>query len=368
MPKPFKQSSSIQMSAIPDPHPNLASTDFTASFGQVVPPQQRIHFYSSDEWEGFIHEWVHYQKTIYTKVVRQSGAGDMGIDVAGYTDPRGIFGVWDNFQCKHYAAPLSVTDACKEIAKILWYSFKKEYVPPRAYFFVAPKGCATSLSRLLSSPSNLKQALKSKWEKVYSKSITTTQDIKLSGDFEQYTEKFDFSIFSQRTTLEIIDAHRKTPFHAIRFGGGLPNRPLAGPPPQQPALAESRYIEQLFDAYSDYKSCILKSLSCLSPWPDLTEHMQRQREYFYYAESLRNFARDSVPTGTFEELQDEVHAGVVDLAASSHPDGFARVNAVITAAAAIKLTSNPLIQVTKVQDCKGICHQLANEDRLTWKK
>lgn len=368
MAKPPTHLSSIQMSAIPAPQPNLVNTDFTASFGQPIPPQQRVQIYSSDEWEEFIYEWVHYQKTVYVKVVRQTGSGDMGIDVAGYTDSHGLLGKWDNFQCKHYSEPLSITDACKEIAKILWYSFNGEYASPRAYYFVAPKGCGTSLSKTLSSPQKLKSEVKSRWDKSCKNSITTTQSVELIGDFYDYFEKFDFSIFSQRTTLEIIDEHRTTPFYTIRFGGGLPKRPQAASPPQELAGTESRYIEQLFEAYSDSKSCSLKTFNCLSPFPELTEHLQRHREYFYYAESLRNFARDSVPVGTFEELQDEVHAGVVDISEAPHPDGLARVNAVTTAATSMRLTSNPLIQVTKAQDCKGICHQLANEDRLVWKK
>ena len=54
--------------------------------GRLIPPQQQILLYSADDWEEFILEWVHYQKTKYQKVVRLCGANDMGIDVAGFTD------------------------------------------------------------------------------------------------------------------------------------------------------------------------------------------------------------------------------------------------------------------------------------------
>jgi hypothetical protein len=104
------------------------------------------------------------------------------------------------------------------------------------------------------------------------------------------------------------------------------------------------------------------------PWQNLIKHYHRQREYFYHAESLRNFARDTVPSGTFEDLQDEVHSGVVEVESAPHPDGLVRMNAVTQAAAQLPLSANGLINVTKVQDKRGICHQLANEDRLTWKK
>ena len=46
--------------------------------------------------------------------------------------------------------------------------------------------------------------------------------------------------------------------------------------------------------------------------PKLKDHFRRQREAFYEAESLRVFARDSVPPGTFESLLDDIHDGVID--------------------------------------------------------
>ncbi len=44
----------------------------------------------------------------------------------------------------------------------------------------------------------------------------------------------------------------------------------------------------------------------------------RQRERFYHAESLKNFARDTVPTGTFDALQDEIYHGVIDVCEDYH--------------------------------------------------
>lgn len=129
-----------------------------------------------------------------------------------------------------------------------------------------------------------------------------------------------------------------------------------------------RYLKQIFEAYSDHKGDKYSSLADLEASPDLQEHYQRQRENFYHAESLRNFARDNVPQGTFESLQDEVHSGVKEVESSSHKDGLVRMNAVTQAAAQLPLTANGLISVTKIQDKRGICHQLANVDRLQWVK
>ncbi len=350
---------------IPEPN-SVIATAAKIQFGKPIPPQQQVFLYSADEWEYFIEEWVHSQKQNYTKVRRYAGANDMGIDVAGFVDDTGLQSDWDNFQCKHYDGALAPSTAAAEVAKILWHSFQGKYIPPRAYYFIAPKGCGTSLSRLLDNPSNLKKHIIEKWDKQCAKAITATRVILLEESFLAYINNFDFSIFKARTLLEIIDDHRKTPYYANRFGGGLPDRPIVKRPPENLADGESRYIEQLFEAYSDHTKSEVTHLESLRS--DLIDHYHRQRETFYHAEALRNFSRDTVPPGTFEQLQDEVHAGVIDIEGLLHADGYARLNEILKSATQLQMTSNALMSVVKIQDRKGICHQLSNEDRLRWRK
>ena len=102
---------------IPNPSGKPAPSAAKVLHGRLIPAQQQILLYSSNDWEEFILEWVHYQKSKYTKVVRMSGAADMGVDVAGFTDDAGFNGVWDNYQCKHYDDPLTPSVAIPEIAK-----------------------------------------------------------------------------------------------------------------------------------------------------------------------------------------------------------------------------------------------------------
>ena len=336
--------------------------------GRLIPPQQQIFLYSADEWEGFIEEWVHYQKTKYNKVVRFAGANDMGVDVAAFVDEEGGQGVWDNYQCKHYKDPLAPKTGITEIGKIIWHVYMKHITCPRKYYFLAPKDCGMALKKLLLNKHNLKEKLIEKWDDWCGKSITSKEIISLEGAFETFVNSFDFGIFTFKTALEAIDEHRGTPYYAGRFGGGLPDRPGATKPPEKPDSSESRYIQQLFEAYGDHKNSNVKKIENLSSWPELEDHYNRQREFFYHAESLRNFARDTVPPGTYDELKDEVHAGVADLESSPHPDALERLKNVTQAAAQLPLSANGLITVVKIQDKRGICHQLANEDRLLWRK
>jgi hypothetical protein len=349
--------------------PAVLLTAAQAQSGPPIAPLNRIMTYSSDEWEDFIDEWVsHCLKPDYKKVQRFSGANDRGIDVAGFADDHLLLGVWDNFQCKHYNAPLMPSMAWPEIGKILWHSFNRYYKPPRAYYFVAPRGAGTTLSQILSNTPLLKSRLIKEWAKSVENEITTTQAVKLEGNFAHYVETFDFTIFKSLSPREVIEQHRSSPYFVPRFGGGLPPRPVPGGAPPEIHEHESGYVTHLLAAYSDHTKEQVSDIAELKKWRQLDEHFHRQRECFYHAEALRVFVRDKVEPGTFEGLQDEIHHGVVDACDATHADGFERVKAVTAIAQGLALDAHPLGPSAFVKDRRGICHQLANEDRLKWTK
>ncbi len=99
----------------------------------------------------------------------------------------------------------------------------------------------------------------------------------------------------------------------------------------------------------------------------LHRHLLRSRERFFHAESLRNFSRDTLPPGQFEDLQEEFFDAVIDMVEdASHADGFQRVKAATGVAQQLDPTNNALRQVLGVKDKAGICHQLADNARLKW--
>ena len=252
-----------------------------------------------------------------------------------------------------------------EFGKVIWYSYSGEYVAPRHYYFVSPRGAGTSLSRLLANAAKLRAELIANWDKHVKDEITSTQAVPLDAALRAYVDAFDFSIFDAKTALQLVADHRATPVHTARFGGGLPTRPASDKPPQEVAAAESRYVTQLLGAYGEHTGAIVTDPSTLS-MPKLKDHFRRQREAFYEAESLRVFARDSVPPGTFESLLDDIHDGVIDTHDADHVDGYAKVCAVTKAARDMQITANALITCTNPKDRDGICHQLVNEERLRW--
>lgn len=330
------------------------------SFGVPIPKQKRIELFDSDEWEAFTEEWALSLKDQYFSVKRHSGAGDKGLDVVGMLASDQMADGYDNYQCKHYDRALAPTNIWIELAKVIFYTMRGDHPIPANYYFVAPKGVGTKLLKLLGKSENLKSGLKDNWAKYCENDITITA-VKLTNEIADYIEKFDFKIFKSKSLAELVEGHYKTAFHSVRFGGGLPQR-LSHVVPESEQVEETRYTEQLTEAYSDNaKVNITRN--------DLGQYAmdyQIQRERFYSAEALKNFARDSVPPGTFDELLKEAFDAVYDMSQSDHACGLTRMRAVLTQATAAGFSSSPLLTRILEHDKKGMCHQLANEDKLKW--
>lgn len=338
------------------------------STGIPIPKPIRVTTFSPAEWEAFTQEWASSLKDAYVRVARHTGSGDQGVDIAGFVGDCGWEDGWDNYQCKQYAHPLRPGDIWIEIGKIIYYSYKGEYPPPRKYYFIASRDIGTKLGKLIENPERLKEEARNAWDSSCKNGITETLSIHLEGDLLEWFNEFDFSIFSTRSVVELIEGHSKTPFHSVRFGGGLPPRPIVPAPPEDHDVTESRYIRQLLDAYANHLGAPINNIEelSMSSKPVLRNDFLRQRERFYHAEYLRNYARDTVPDGTFERLQEEIYHGVVDIYENDHADGLIRMRATVSQAAQIAIASNPLASVVRTQDRQGICHQLANEDQLIW--
>lgn len=351
-------------------NPKAASASVPSSdvaYGAPIPKTLRVGIFSPDQWESFVEEWASSRKTTYQKVLRSGGAGDKGIDVACFVTDKMFGGAWDNYQCKRYDHPLTPGDIWIEIGKLIYYTHIGEYTLPRKYYFTGSKGIGTTLSRLLGQASEIKQGARDNWDKSCREKIIPGTDIPLDGALLAHFGAIDFSLFSSKTVVELIEDHAKTPFHAVRFGGGLPPRPSAEQPPPTIDGTESRYVEQLLEAYSDEAGAVIGH-SAVAANASLNADFLRQRTRFYNAESLRNFSRDTVPPGTFERLQKDVLDGVIEMCEGDHAHGRARMRATLTQAANLPLTGSPLVSVTQNGDKQGICHQLANTDALKWVK
>lgn len=333
--------------------------------GPELSPRQRLLTYTDVDWELFIEEWASSLTPRFVQVKRLGGSGDRGADVAGFHSEDGFGGDWECFQGKFYGRALSQSDAWPEILKLFVAQSDGHYLFPRRYYFLAPKGMNTRLNYLLSSPQNLKAQFIEQLGKNKSKPFTAL-NASTSAAVTALAEETDFSCFRSVEVRDLIDQHRGTPYFAARFGGGLPARPSPEPTPATIAPGEATYVQRLIEAYAEAYGDDAGTVEGAAAHSKTSAHLQRQREAFFRAESLRNFARDSVPPQTFDALQNEIYDAVVETAEAEHATGLDRLRSTLDQATSVQITANALISVTETNDRKGICHQLANDERLRW--
>jgi hypothetical protein len=338
--------------------------------GIPIPKTQRVKLFGPNEWEEFTEEWASSLKSLYHSVMRFAGAGDKGLDVVGFIDSNQFGDGWDNYQCKFYDKPLAPSDIWVEFGKIIYFTYVGEYPPPQKYYFVAPQQVGTKLGNLLANADKLKKELKLNWKKYCEGGITSTDKIKLEGALLSHLENFDFTIFDSISLVKMIEQHASTQFHSVRFGGGIGMRPEPEIPPENTVSLEQAYVRQLLSVYAQHIGEDQQSpdLSLLDKNDSIRSNFQRQRERFYHAESLRNFSRDTVPPGTFENLQTDIYDGVVDVCESTYKCDMDRLDKTMSQATNVAVDASPLASVTRPRDKQGMCHQLVNDGRLSWRK
>jgi hypothetical protein len=337
--------------------------------GKNITVQNQISTMSADDWEEFIEEWITHKSSDYYDFERLGGAGDQGRDVVGYVDdPVGNDAyIWDNYQCKHYAAPLSPAKIWSEIGKICYYSFVKDYPFPRKYYFIAPLGIGTKLSNLLKKPDYLKNKLFENWNSYCRNGITGVGEIELTKELRVYIENLDFSAFDKIATIKIIIEHSKTQFHVVRFGVPLPERPITPEIFENVGDHEITYVTKLISAYDSHAEENITEVCDANNFKTYKKHLKRSREDFANAEILRNFSRDTMPNGSFDGIQKQVKNGISDILDASYISGFDKVKDAVSEAKKLQLPITPLTSYITVNDRGGICHQLANnDDEVTW--
>lgn len=322
-----------------------------------------VRAYDSTEWEIFISEW---QKGLqgYFAVKRLGGSGDHGRDVIGLCGPEACQGVWDNFQCKHYETPLATPKACEDAGKIIFHAFQKEFAPPRKCIFVAPRGPTTELRDMLLNPDKFREEILATWNTRVARHVVTGETYKLAGVLETYVQNYNFTSFGYATLDEILDDHRKTAYWASRFGGQLPPPP-PGQTPDTIAATETVYVAKLLDVYAEITSEPISTAADLSSHPEWSEDLQRQRIRFYDAEAFMAHYRDQTEPGTIEDFADQIF-DAIEPSLGALGSGHVRLTAALTTAAQATPAS-VLAPQAKVRVKQGVCHQLANADRVTWK-
>jgi len=336
--------------------------------GAIVPALSRVELMSPDDYEVFVLEWVFgFLAKRYAKTRSFAGAGDKGRDIVGYYDDGNI----DIYQCKHYDSKVAPTTLYSELGKLCYYTFKKQYQVPKEYFIVAPKGCGPGILDFIDNPEIINKKLLENWEAYCLKKITKTGDVVLTTDFRRYIEEFDFSIVKDLAPHEIIDQHRATAYHSLRFGGPIKKyRDIIPTPHNNIQLREQNYTKLLFKIYEQELSLKIACVEDLKDKGKYFTHFNTQRNSFYSAESLEKFSRENFPESIpspFEDLLGDAFS-ILNTTLELHltDTGYKRI---LIASQEIKrqsFTSNPLSIEMKPLDKDGLCNHLANNNLIEW--
>ena len=329
----------------------------------LAPIVKLVRAYNSVEWEIFIREW---QKGLqgYHAVKRLGSAGDHGRDVIGLCSVQACQGVWDNFQCKHYDAPLPAPKACEDAGKIIFHAYRKVFTPPRRCVFVAPRGPTTELRDMLLNPDRFRNEVISTWDKRVAANVVAGQKQILTGELAAYVKTYDFSSFDYATMDEILDDHRRTAYWATQFGGLLPP-PKPGQTPEAIAPEETVYVGKLLEVYSETTGEEIACADDLSAHAEWRDDLQRQRVRFYDAEAFMATYRDQTEPGTIEGFADQI-LDAIDPALTLATSAHGRLSTALSVAGQASPAS-VLAAQAKIRVKQGVCHQLANTDRVTWK-
>ena len=329
----------------------------------LAPIVKLVRAYDAVEWEIFISEW---QKGLqgYHTVKRLGGSGDLGRDVIGLCSPDGCQGTWDNYQCKHYEKALGLPRACEDAGKVIFHAFRKQFTPPRQCSFVAPKGPDTALRDMLLNPNKFRTEVIATWNTRVAGKVVEGEKHPLTGDLAAYVDAYDFTSFTYATLDEILDDHRRTAYWATRFGGQLPP-PALGRAPVAVAPEETVYVGKLLEVYSEQAGVPIASVDDLLPHTQWGDDLQKQRVRFYDAEAFMATYRDQTEPGTIESFADQI-LDAIDPALALASSAHGRLSTALAAAGQAS-PANVLAAQAKIRVKQGVCHQLANADRVTWK-
>ncbi len=328
--------------------------------GDTRVPYERIKSYDDNEYELFIREWVVSLNDRF-QVRGFGGAGDKGRDVVA-KDAQGKFYY---YQCKHYDHPLTPSDVYSEFGKLVYYTFVGEIPLPCEYYLLASQDIGVKLSDLIDNPQKINKALLDNWQTHCQTRICSTP-IPLTSELKKYIEDFDFGIIKTKTMMEVVAEHKKTAFHAFRFGGGLTvnrNRPISVP--QSTQEIETNYIKKILLAIAEKERKESLSLSEVEEsFPQYLASIKMQRERFFSAENLKLFTKEHLLTDEyFIDLCNDIFDSIYDYTEQTFSDGYERMSTVLSEVAKVDLHHNLLVKYDLVnpRDRQGVCHHLANE-------
>lgn len=323
----------------------------------------QIRSLPDDRLEDFVKDWVSFRVKDYVGHELWRGSGDMGRDVTGYVTARRMEGEWDNFQCKQLTRNLTEGGALIELGKIFMHVANGQFILPRAYTFVAPRGVGRSIQALIAHPERFRTAFLTRWDADIANGLVQNAVVPMRPEIADAIKGFDFTrVYWLDAAGLAADPYCRPAL--VKWFGDDPGRAPRGEVPAVVQTEESVYVGQLLKLYDEKGPATYPdAVSALAS--EHGEHLRIQRTRFFDAVAFERFYRDSTPEDYLVTFKDEIYHGVVDVHGENHRDGLTRLGQVMRQAAVLR-PSGVLGRHAGPQVQQGACHQFANEGRFKW--
>jgi hypothetical protein len=326
--------------------------------------RRQILSLTDPELEQFTREWVAQKKSTYVQIIRFSGPRDMGRDVVGFYSQEQHEGHWDNYQCKQYGQTLSLADALLEIGKIIYYAHLGNFSAPTNYYLVVPRGLKRNLRSFINRPAAFKEELIREWEKYCGDKIHTNKTVALDVALREAIMAFNFANIIH-VDIDYLVCDQDIAPVLFKWFGADPGPAPYGQTPIEIHDSELPYINKLVKAYNEKEGTAFNDIKEVMQHSEYGKHLALQRERYYDADAFKRFYRDNTNQETLEIFEKDMYHGVIDTCMSVHTNQLACIQAVMAQAANVQV-SGPLAPHARVPIKQGICHHLANEDRIKW--
>jgi hypothetical protein len=141
--------------------------------------------------------------------------------------------------------------------------------------------------------------------------------------------------------------------------------------PNLPSVKENKYINALFEVYTQETKKKITTLADLETEPIYKTNLQIHREYYYSAESVLHQIRDFISDSysQFNMMKQEVY-DAIKYHLSIPDDGFKKLNSTMRLVIKVSFTKSPLAKpgngIIGPSEKSGIVHMLVNDGKVTW--
>lgn len=327
---------------------------------------RRIQALRPDELEQFVDHWMSHKAKAYVQTQVWAGSGDKGRDVVGFLSASRFEGSWDLFQAKQLKSALRMSDILPELAKVFYHADRDGTSLPSAYHFIAPQGAARAVLEAIGHPTRLRQVIIEQWDQSCAGRIVERATVPLTPALLALIHGFDFACVHLFDVHAILKDPHVNPT-LVKYLGADPGDYASKDIPKRPEHVEARYLAEIVGAYGERAELEFSDVDAVLAHGEFSTHLWEQRTRYFEAAYFERHYRDNTLEKELVDFRQQIYHGVVGAYRASYPDTLARIDGVTDRAASV-VPAGILARYARVQVKQGLCHHLANEGFMPWKK